>query len=372
MNMTITAITNAAVFDGENTIGIKTVVVEDDLITGLSSSEASTPGGIESIVDGSGCTLLPGLIDSHAHLYDRVADLETCAKNGVTTLLDMGNRDYRFVDRLREVPRAASVFSVLGVAYAPGSTMLKAMYFPEDCGVKDSVDAIRFVDDQVDRGADFIKIILEDPMQNNGIKWPFEVAKALVDRAHEAKKLVIAHAVTPDSYLEALQFGVDEISHVPFVPLPQSTLDELIAHKVTIVPTLTMMSTIAQKLNESFGIPITADFCFKTVAEFHRAGVNILAGTDANFDDPPSMATPMVYGSSLHRELGYLVQVGLGPREALAAATSRPADFFGLSDRGRIAVGKRADLYLCKGNPSEEIADICKAVQVWVAGEEVL
>ena len=85
------------------------------------------------------------------------------------------------------------------------------------------------------------------------------------------------------------------------------------------------------------------------VKAMHRAGVRILAGTDAPM--------PLVYpGSSLHKELELLVESGLTPADALRSATIGPAQFLGLDESsGSIAVGKRADLVLLDDNPLREI-----------------
>src|SRR5699024_3472014 len=79
----------------------------------------------------------------------------------------------------------------------------------------------------------------------------------------------------------------------------------------------------------------------------HAAGVRILAGTDA-----PNPG--LVFGASLHRELQLLVCAGLPPAEALVAATTAPAELFGL-DRGRLRVGAPADLLLVDGDPTRYI-----------------
>jgi imidazolonepropionase-like amidohydrolase len=77
-------------------------------------------------------------------------------------------------------------------------------------------------------------------------------------------------------------------------------------------------------------------------------------------------------GASLHQELALLVRgVGMSPTEALAAATSRPAEVFGLEDRGVIAVGKRADLVLVKGDPTRKILATRDIVGVWKQGVAV-
>lgn len=86
------------------------------------------------------------------------------------------------------------------------------------------------------------------------------------------------------------------------------------------------------------------------VKTLHRAGVRILAGTDAPM--------PQVYpGFSLHKELELLVEAGLSPADALRAATIWPAEFLGISDiSGSVALGKRADLLLLEGNPLPDIS----------------
>ena len=90
----------------------------------------------------------------------------------------------------------------------------------------------------------------------------------------------------------------------------------------------------------------------------------ILAGTDV-----PNPGT--AHGVSMHRELELLVQAGLTPQEALAAGTSRPADCFGLDDRGRIAPGLRADLLLVRGDPTTDILATRDIVAVLRSGVRV-
>jgi len=97
------------------------------------------------------------------------------------------------------------------------------------------------------------------------------------------------------------------------------------------------------------------------VKQLRAAGVPILAGTDA-----PNPGT--AHGVALHRELQLLVQAGLSPSEALAAATSTPARLFSLSDRGRVGVGARADLLLVRGDPTSDITATRSIEGVWKGG----
>lgn len=76
----------------------------------------------------------------------------------------------------------------------------------------------------------------------------------------------------------------------------------------------------------------------------------------------------VVHGASVHRELARLVDAGLTPAEALAAATANPAEVFRLTDRGRIRPGARAGVVLVDGRPDERITDSGNLVAVWKAG----
>ena len=130
------------------------------------------------------------------------------------------------------------------------------------------------------------------------------------------------------------------------------------------IPTLTMMEgTAASRPAASY------DAARDTVTALHDAGVVILAGTDANA--APGVPFQVPHGESLHHELALLVDAGLTPSEVLRAATSLPAHHFGLTDRGRVDPGLRADLVLIDGDPTTEIRTTRNLRRVWCAGVEV-
>ena len=105
------------------------------------------------------------------------------------------------------------------------------------------------------------------------------------------------------------------------------------------------------------------DFMKKVAGALHRAGVPLMAGTDA-------MGGPLVApGSSLHRELELLTESGLSPYEAMRAATVVPATFLGKEKEfGTIATGKRADLLLIDGNPLEDVTRLKRPNGVMTRG----
>jgi imidazolonepropionase-like amidohydrolase len=175
----------------------------------------------------------------------------------------------------------------------------------------------------------------------------------------------------------ALQAGVDMITHVPLDrALTASTAARIFAQKCVMIPTLTMMKGIVDRVaaaaaSQPEGVPAAGpsyESARDSVAELHRAGVPILAGTDANAG--PGIPFSPRHGESLHDELELLIEAGLSTVEALRAATVLPAQHFGLHDRGVIEPGRRADLVLIDGDPIADIRATRQIRRVWCAGVE--
>lgn len=154
-----TAITNVRVFDGERLGEPATVVVEDAKI-----SARTLPDGARDadVVDGGGATLLPGLIDTHVHV-DKLSQLEVSASWGVTTLLDMGNKDLANLAALKKGQGHPTLKSAGNPASAPDSVFVRKMGFSVSTTVTGPHDAARFVAERVAEGSDYIKILVEDP-----------------------------------------------------------------------------------------------------------------------------------------------------------------------------------------------------------------
>ncbi len=302
----------------------------------------------------TGGYLIPGLIDCHAHVVG--ADtLATFADHGVTTVLDMGN-PATMLAALRGAEGVADLRAAGPVSTSPTSAHAQRMQAPPPLLVASADEADAWVGARVDEGADYIKVVIDLP------GFDQETVDALVAAAHTHGKKVVAHASRSDAVTMAHRAGVDVLTHAPLDrAIDETQAAELVAAGTIIVPTLVMMRGMADAIPVLFYEPAQA-----SVRALHAAGMPILAGTDANA--VPSAPSSPPFGASLHDELGLLVDAGLTPAEALDAATSLPAEQFGLRDRGRIAAGLRADLVLLENDPLVDIGATRSIRGVWCAG----
>jgi imidazolonepropionase-like amidohydrolase len=348
-----TALTNVRVFDGQQVRPPATVIIEGDRI-------GTDPAGA-TVMDGDGGVLLPGLIDAHVHVRDR-GTLERLARFGVTAVLDMANPSPALVDSLRSVPGLTALRSAGTPALAPGSLHARMLVTDERAQIKSADQAGRFVADRVAEGSDYIKIVIGSP----GADHDQATVDALVAAAHEHGKQAVAHASSYAAVAKAQQAGVDVLTHVPL----DRALDEAAAARMAadgriLIPTLTMMETLASRLGLPDGSYAAAR---ASVAAAYRAGVPVLAGTDANADAGSPAA--ISHGDSLHHELELLVDAGLTSLDALRAATVLPARYFALEDRGVVGPGRLADLVLIDGDPLQDIRATRWLRHVWCGGIE--
>jgi imidazolonepropionase-like amidohydrolase len=385
-----TAITNVRLFDGTRVTPHATVVIDGARIV-AAGAKVAVPAGA-TVVDGSGKTLLPGLIDSHTHVFP--GTLERALRFGVTTEMDMFTSP-RTLGPLRAeqakgpVTSRADIYSagiLVTVAGGHGSE-----YFPIPT-FKTGDDAQAFIDARIAEGSDYIKLIVETG-EAYGMKRLPTLSKSdltlLIAAAHKRGKLAVVHISTLSAARDAIDAGADALVHIFADKPPDADFGAFVAaHHAFVVPTLTVNESttgvasgasliadthLAAYLNSDERDNLKASFPFRTgagakmenafeaVRQLKRAGVPILAGTDA-----PNPGTS--HGASMHRELELLVKAGLTPAEALAAATSVPAKQFKLDDRGRIAPGLRADLLLVDGDPTTDIRATRNIVTIWRNG----
>ena len=380
------------VFDGERVIPNASVVIRGGVIAAVGPEEP-IPEGRETI-EGAGRTLLPGLIDAHAHA--RGPALREQLNFGVTTVLDMAT-DPKWAAAMRREQAAgegldrAYLFSAGTLITAPKGHGTEHEDIPT---ISSPAQAQEVVDARIAEGSDFIKIVYDDNL-TYGRAIPTidkQTMKAVVDAAHARGKLAVVHIGSVSGARDALEAGADGLVHLSLDRTVDGALVKLAKQRgAFIVPTLSLNESLcgiasgaslvadprvapflspfwAENLARSFrvgpGHPFDFQVVLASVARLHDAGVPILAGTDA-----PVPGT--AHGASVHRELELLVRAGLTPMEALRAATSAPARAFGLRDRGRIAVGQRADLVLVRGDPTSDIRATRDIEAIWRSGRRV-
>lgn len=343
------ALGNVRVFDGTRILEPGTVVIDDGLI-------ATDPTGARTI-DCAGAILLPGLIDSHVHLHGRDT-LHKLASSGVTTALDMATWPPQLVQSLRNIDGLTDIRSAGTPAIGPHGTHAHIPGIPADAIVREPADAGAFIAARVAERVDYIKIVVDDRGPDQ------ETVDALIAAAHAHRLQVIVHAAQPGPFATALRSGADVITHIPIgKPLSGDDVRSMAAGGQISVPTLTMMEGTAA----AFGHPEAFGASLASVGALHRAGVPVLAGTDANTQ--PGVPFQVPHGESLHHELELLVAAGLSTLDALRAATSSPAQHFGLHDRGAITPGQRADLVLIDGDPLATISATQNIQRIWCGGQ---
>ena len=399
--MTLTAITNARVFDGEKTLGVQTVVIDGRRIAQVGGD---VPRGSE-VVDGRGGTLLPGLIDAHVH--SAPGSLALALRFGVTTELEMQGMNTRenrgaVTDDDTQADVRSSGFAITPPGGHPSELMPEGFrpkwdlppVMPLMPFSTTPEQAAAFVPQLLGRGSDYIKFMIDDGSVEGHPGLPVLDQATVHAGVAEAKKygaLTVAHALTVEATRTAAEAGIDGVTHV-FMDQPHTAeIISLIRDSgMFVIPCVTLNASmmgitgseladdprVAARLDAAWDRTLRSSYnrypqgklhdVYDTVRALDAAGVDVLAGTDASMAE--TFFGGLAHGASLHHELQYLVAAGLTPSRALRAATATTARRFRLSDRGRIAEGLRADLLLVDGDPTSNISDTLNTRAVWRRG----
>jgi Amidohydrolase family len=403
-------IKNARVFDSEHAVlgPLQDVYVNRGRIGAVypANSPSQTPG---TVIDAKGRTLLPGFIDMHAHVSP--GDYLLNLASGVTTVRDMGNDNATLAEAIGRIDRHESI----GPHVVPAGFIEGKSQFNASGGILvESLEAAKqAVDFYAQRGYPQIKIY-------NSFKP--EWVKDTAAYAHQRGLRVSGHIPAFMKAEDAVKDGYDEIQHINQVLLNfyvkpdtdtrsllrftliaenansldldaqpfQNLVKLFVAHRTVLDPTLTafeaQFTQMPGQLNPSFAavaeyLPITlhrqlfkseseitkemaprwrGSFAkmLESVARFHRAGIQIVSGTDS------------VAGFAFQRELELYVKAGIPANEVLRIATWNGATYARvLADRGSIERGKRADLMLIDGDPTQDISAIRKVALVLQDGD---
>lgn len=384
-------VSGAALADGRGPNLRKDVhlLVEYGLVTGVWEGGRPDVGEVEEI-DGSGATIVPGLVDSHSHVTlpggaqwvargaDPTATLLAVAEENGELLTRSGVRWARDVGAPR---RAAAQGGERALSFAvrerwhgrtdrpylraAGTWLAAPGVLPYDLPIEvaDGEALLAAALQQLDEGADLVKLYLDGPDRDTCPFTESEVA-AVVAAVHARGAKVAAHAGQLAGARVGAAGGVDSIEH-GFV-LDAQTARTMTANGVTLVSTLgvlhswqtfTRTSTVERFTGAGAGEMIAArrEAAEESLRVARAAGVAIAAGSD--FGGGSLRANQLAW------EAQALVAAGLEPWEALAALTWRGGDLLGEPYAGRIEVGGPAHFLLVHGDP---LADPAALWRVWL------
>jgi imidazolonepropionase-like amidohydrolase len=394
----VLVIRNGTLIDGtgaESMANGMVIIQGEHIITVGREADIAVPAEAQ-IIDAGGGTILPGLIDSHVHETWGPAVRRQFLELGVTSVCDLGSPIERMDDFEQDTWNGNPVargFRAGPIVTAPGGLPDAVLHEDLNYEVGTPKEARRGVADLVGRGADVIKVYLEERADNQPYPMLSEaVLKATVDKAHARNVIVRAHVTKLDLLPMALDCGVDVVEHVPKPDLseegimrdlqgsddPLADLFHLIivAEYDTLLPRMAgqgvvMVPTLARGLGRWYGSQeatpgqrVLADSVLEIVRRFHSAGGVIALGTDYNRGGEGLQPDMFL------REIQLLHAASLTPMEVIEAATKRAARVCGHGeDLGTIEVGKLADILIVDGDPVADLGALERVVIVVKGGK---
>jgi imidazolonepropionase-like amidohydrolase len=385
-------LTNARLFDGVDgsVRDGAAVLVEDGTIARVGDAAEPPPDGAR-VIDAEGRTVLPGLIDAHAHVYPHLpapeqgaeplwpgtgahilaGDLRDALRMGITTMRDVGSYGDLVVEARQAMrygafrgPRLLTCGRIIS-ATAPGGRWFDGMYREAD-GPEDVRRAVR---EQLRRGADFVKVMttgarsveLEDP---GPAQMTREEIATVVEEAHRMGYRVAAHAEGLAGTELAIAGGIDTIEHGMYLNQRPDLLERMAATGQVLVPTFGCFYGVAGLDGDAppTWSHLLVELALHNLEEADRtlraaraAGVAVATGHDW---------APL---RDLGLEIVRMAHHGLTNAEALVASTRTAAEALGIGDRvGTVEPGKLADIVVVEGDPLERLELLRERDRLWL------
>jgi len=378
------------IFDGTGAPAREgTLVIERNKIAKILPVGATDWPKDAQVIDVSGKTILPGLIDLHTHLTYPLAEtdfgvgmneadatlrgaekLRYFLESGITSVRDVGSQGdvpFRLKEWVRENripgPRVfpAGAFITAEGGHSTENTPDQMIRMMGATRLASGPDEWRqAVREQFHKGADVIKL---------GSHFSAEEVKAAVAEAHELGLKVTVDAET--FYIQrAVEAGADTIEH----PLPRSeeTIQLMAKKGVAADPTLIPYQIIFEEWGGYFGstsrrFTFSKDANLEMLKRLRKAGIKCGVGTDLILHWYRYMPGPYI------RELKNFVEAGWSVPEALVAATKTNSEILDMDDRlGTLQAGKLADVLVVDGRPDENLDDLTKVDLVIRDGYKVV
>ena len=382
-----TLIKNVNIINPDDELKVnQNILIEGKYIKEISSSEIHTKENV-NVIDGDNNYVLPGFIDCHTHIlakgfhkeenmanplsihfYNAVPHSRQTIDAGVTTIRDCGSADLgvKLAQQmgLFTAPKLEICVTPLVMTgghfdlMLPSGFDMEIMYpgFPK--GRCDGVFEVLKKTREVKRaGADFIKVMCSGGVLTTNTlpefsQFNLEELKTIVGEAKSTNSKVSAHCHSLEGINKCIDAGFSSIEHGTLID--EKTSRRMVENNVTLIPTL----LVHQFLYEH-GFPEWDNYAdeklakLKEVVKVHKEnikvaydeGVNIVMGTDSGV---------IPHGNNL-KELSNLVDLGMTPKEAIGASTTKAAEFLGRKDIGSINEGKCADLVFVEKNPLDDI-----------------
>jgi imidazolonepropionase-like amidohydrolase len=383
------------------------LVVEGGKIAAI--HEGAPPTGsvaVEAcVLDYPGCTIMPGMIDTHVHLNlpgdgtvleevvrepegVLVATSAFAASRalaaGITTLRDVGASGNTVFHLARALKLGHGVGPrILSCGQPITITGGHTWYFG---GEADGVDALRRkVRQMIKSGAEFIKVMGSGGGTVGTFSWlpsysPEEM-KALVDEAHRFDRKITVHCLCAASIDYAIEAGVDQIEHASFISDPRGNqsydpgVGERLARSGIPVTSTLAVGAYAVEAMQAKSARTAAEEAFlqrwlkmvdENLSQFARlreAGVTFVAGTDAGWRFTPF--------DGLATEMQLMHRAGMPAADAVAAGTGLAAKVIGIGDKvGKLAEGLAADVIVVQGNPLDDL-EALRALRLVMQGGEI-
>jgi imidazolonepropionase-like amidohydrolase len=391
----VTVIRAGALLDGRSDAPRRNqvIVVRGRRIEAVGDAASTRAPAGATIIDLSGATVVPGLVDSHTHVFLQGEDPKEGGYDAQLLMAPLALRAARAAvsarraleqgfTTIRDVETEGAGYGDVGIkeavekGYIPGPRMLVVTraisttggyplegYAPEIDVPKGAqlvdgpVEARKAAREQLDHGADWIKVYMTHrswvDAKGNLVSQPtltLEELKAIVDEVHGWQRKVACHAYGGEGLHRALDGGCDSIEHG--LDLDDASIAQMVRQGTWYCPTL----GVYYREWAPEGTP--AGRRDRKRAEVHgpsfqkalKAGVKIVFGTDVG---------GFAWTEPIAAEFTRMVELGMSPAAALRSATSAPAEMLGMTGQiGVLAPGAYADVVAVRGDPLRDVKEL--------------